>query len=105
MLQRQPRIPPGLAIFIVMAIASILASRELARILKDKGIQASKRIMTTASITGLLVAGVVPADWPAIQSVAVVSSAAVGMLLLSLLFYSRHRTVEGAVAAAGGTLL
>jgi len=26
-------------------------------------------------------------------------------LLLSLLFYSRHRTVEGVVAAAGGTLL
>jgi hypothetical protein len=35
-----------------MVVASVLASRELASILKDKGIQASKRVMTTASITG-----------------------------------------------------
>ena len=98
-------LPPGTALFPVMILASIMASRELSRILKDKGIQASKRIMTTASITGLLVSCAVPATWPATNAVAAVSSAAVGVLLLSLLFYSRRRTVEGAVAAAGGTLL
>ena len=98
-------LPPGTALFPIMILASVMASRELSRILKDKGIQASKRIMTTASITGLLVSCVVPAGWTATAAVAAVSSAAVGVLLLSLLFYSRHRTVEGAVAAAGGTLL
>lgn len=98
-------LPPGIALFPVMILASVMASRELSRILKDKAILASKRIMTTASITGLLVSCVVPAAWPSTLSVAVVSSAAVGVLLLSLLFYSRNRTVEGAVAAAGGTLL
>jgi len=98
-------LPPGSAIFPVMILASVMASRELARILKDKGIQASKRIMTTASITGLLVSCTVPMSWPPTLAVAAVSSAAVGVLLLSLLFYSRNRTTEGAVAAAGGTLL
>jgi phosphatidate cytidylyltransferase len=97
--------PPGSALFPVMVLASVMASRELSRILKDKGIQASKRVMTTASITGLLVSCIVPETWPATLAVAAVSSAAVGALLISLRFYSRHRTVEGAVAAAGGTLL
>jgi phosphatidate cytidylyltransferase len=94
-----------MAIFTLMVVASVLASRELASILKDKGIQASKRVMTTASITGLLVSCIVPSDWSGPVAAALVSSASVGVLLMSLLFYSRHRTVEGAVAAAGGTLL
>jgi phosphatidate cytidylyltransferase len=105
LLQREPAAPPGLAIFFVMVAASILASRELARILRDKGILASKRITTTASLTGVLVSTIVPADWPATLGVAAVSSAAVGVFVLSLGFYSRHRTVQGTVAAAGGTLL
>jgi phosphatidate cytidylyltransferase len=100
-----PAIPPGVVIFFAMVVASVMASRELAAILRAEGIQASKRIMTTASIAGLLVSCLVPARWEATTSVAVSSSAAVGVLLLSLLFYSRKRTVEGAVAAAGGTLL
>lgn len=100
-----PVIPPGLVIFIAMVVASVMASRELAAILRAEGIQASKRIMTTASIAGLLVSCLVPARWEATTSVAVCSSAAVGVLLLSLLFYSRKRTVQGALAAAGGTLL
>jgi phosphatidate cytidylyltransferase len=103
--QREPKAPPGLAIFVVIIAASILASRELARILRDKGIQASKRVMTTASITGLLASCMVPSSWPGTVAAAVVSSAAVWVLVLSLVFYSRHRTVQGAVAAAGGTLL
>jgi phosphatidate cytidylyltransferase len=101
----QRGLPPGLALFPIMILASVMASRELARILKDKGIQASKRIMTTASITGLLASCVIPMSWPGTWSVAAVSSAAVGVLLLSLSYYSRHKTTEGAVAAAGGTLL
>jgi phosphatidate cytidylyltransferase len=105
LLQRQPEVPPGLAIFIVMVIASVLASRELSRILRDKGILASKRITTTASLTGVLVSCMVPAQWPATIGVAIVSSAAIGVLLLALVFYSRHRTVQGVIAGAGGALL
>jgi phosphatidate cytidylyltransferase len=105
LLQHEPRIPPGLVLFGFAIVASILASRELSSILKDKGIKASKRIMTTASIAGLIVSCFPPGDWSPTLSVAFVSSAAVGVLLLSILFYSRHRTTEGAVAAAGGTLL
>lgn len=101
----RPTAPPGIGVFLTMLLASILASREMAAIMKANGIEASKRITTTAAITGLLISCIVPVATDALTAVAIVSSAAIAMLLLSLVFYSRKRTVEGAVASAGGTLL
>lgn len=97
--------PPGLAIFVLAAVVSIWASREMAAIMKANGIAASKRITTTAAISGLLVSCIIPSHLPAPVAVAIVCSAAIGMLLLSLVYYSRNKSVEGAVASAGGTLL
>jgi phosphatidate cytidylyltransferase len=97
--------PPGIAIFIAVIVISFFASRELSAILKDKGIRASRRVNTTAAIVGLLVSTIVPADISGLTAVAIVSSAAVAVLLVSILFHSRRRTIEGIVAAAGGTLL
>ncbi len=97
--------PPGLLIFVFCVLVSILAARELAAIFIANNIPASKRIMTGAAILGLLVSAIVPVTLPAPVAVQVVSSAAVATLLASLLFHARHRSVEGAVAAAGGTLL
>lgn len=97
--------PPGTILFLVAVLLSVVASRELAAIMRDKGIQASKRIVTTAAVTGLLVSCLVPVGLPGAVAAQVVSTAAVAVLLLSLAFYSRHRSVQGAVAAAGGTLL
>lgn len=97
--------PPGTALFLFVAVVLVVASRELAAIMRDKGILASKRIVTAAALLGLVVSCLVPSDLRGPVSGQVVSSAAVGILLLSLAFYSRHKSVEGAVAAAGGTLL
>jgi phosphatidate cytidylyltransferase len=97
--------PPGVIIFICSVLISIVASRELATIFKANNIRASKRIMTSAAILGLLVSAIVPVAVPAPVAVAIVSSAAVAVLLASIVFHSRHKSVEGAVAAAGGSLL
>ena len=97
--------PPGVLIFLFCALVSFLSARELAAIFKANGILASKRIMTSAAILGLLVSAIVPESLPAPVAVAIISSAAVAVLLSSLVFHSRHKTVEGAVAAAGGSLL
>jgi len=105
LIQAEPRVPPGAVIFVVAIVLSVLASRELARILRDKGILASKRITTAASVTGLLISTIVPGAVPGPIAVAMVSSASVGVLLAALLFYSRKRSFEGVVAAAGGALL
>jgi phosphatidate cytidylyltransferase len=93
------------AIFVAVIAISFFASRELSRILKDKGIRASRRVNSVAAIAGLLVSSIVPANLSGMTAVAIVGSAAVLILLFSLLFHSRHRSIEGIVAAAGGSLL
>lgn len=98
-------LPPGIVLFGVMFATSVLAARELSTILEDKGIEASKRMMTLAAGLGLVVSCLIPDRLGAVDAAAVVSGAAVATLGGSLLFYSRHRTVKGVVASVGGTLL
>ena len=98
-------VPPGLLIFFLAAALCFVAVRELATIMLAKGLPASKRIMTSAALLGLLVSCVVPSATPGHVGALAVSSAAILVLLSSLLFHSRNRSVEGAVAAAGAELL
>lgn len=98
-------LPPGVVAFAVCVALSWLGSLELARILRDKGIGVSKRVMCLAAILGLLVQALVPTDVDGLTGFCVASSSAIVVLLGALVFHSRHKTVEGVVAAAGGTLL
>jgi phosphatidate cytidylyltransferase len=98
-------LPPGLIVFIFLLALNIVASREVATILIDNGIAASKRAITLASIAGLLLSCLVPRSLDGLTGAAVLSTGSIVVFLGSLLFYSRHRSFEGIVAAAGGTLL
>lgn len=97
--------PPGTAIFVACVLVAVLAARELAAIMRSNGIPASKRVVTASAVAGLAVACLVPSFWPAPVAVAAVSTAAAVVLIGCLAFYSHDKSVEGAVAAAGGTLL
>ena len=97
--------PAGLALFAAAMVILPIAAYELARILANNGVRTSKKILWLASATGLVVFGVTPSDAPAGQAVAVVATAAVLVLIASLLYASRGHTVEGVVAAAGGAML
>src|SRR4051812_22684656 len=57
-------VPPGLLIFFLAAALCFLAVRELATIMLAKGLPASKRIMTSAALLGLLVSCIVPSATP-----------------------------------------
>lgn len=98
-------LPPGLVLLPAMVVIGIMAGRELARILKDKGIAGSRRLICTASVVGILVMALTPASASAVQAEAIIGGAATVVLVGSLLYYSRKRKPEGVVAAAGGTLL
>lgn len=98
-------LPPGVVMFVAMAVIAVVAVQELAAILHDKGIEASRRIMTVAALLGLVVSALVPSGADGVEAVAAVSTAAALVLAMSLAFHSRHKTVQGAVAAAGGALL
>ncbi len=97
--------PPGTMIFPACVLVAVLAARELSAIMRVNGILASKRIVTFAAVAGLLVSALIPSGWGAVEALAMAGSVAVFVLLASLAYYSRGRTVEGTVAAAGGTLL
>jgi phosphatidate cytidylyltransferase len=105
---------PGAAILPVTLGIALLAAREMATILTGKGIAASRRIMSAAAIAGLLVSSQAPSVFDGTGSlsgfrvtdaVALVSTAAVIVLSLAMIYYARNRSVEGVVAATGGALL
>lgn len=98
-------LPPGMVFFPFMLAIGIMAGRELARILKDKGIAASRRLLCAAGTIGLAAMAFTPADATGVQAEGVVGGAATIVLVVSLLYYSRTRKPEGVVAAAGGTML
>ncbi|MBX3389900.1 MAG: phosphatidate cytidylyltransferase [Phycisphaeraceae bacterium] len=111
-----PTLPPGIVLFIVMLGLSIMAARELADILHDKAIDASRRITTLAAFFGLCVSCFIPRNfsdgastlgphWDSATGGLIVSSSAVLVLIVALRFYSRHKNTEGVIAAAGGTML
>jgi phosphatidate cytidylyltransferase len=100
---------PGAIILPVALGVAILAAREMATILMGKGIAASKRVMTAAALLGLLVSSQAPSAFDSgfkvTDAVLLVSTAAVVVLTLAMIYYSRNRSVEGVVAATGGALL
>lgn len=100
-----PIVPPGSIMFVGMAAIAFLAARELARILRDKGIAASTVVTCGAAMMGLVVSCLVPSALSSATAVAIVSSAASLVLLVALTYYARNKSFQGVVAAAGGTLL
>lgn len=98
-------LPPGVALFVLAIAASPLVALELCRILRANDIRASLRVTLFAVISGLVVSCTIPSSLPGPVAVMIVSTAALIVLLASLLQHSRNQTVQGVVAAAGGTLL
>lgn len=97
--------PPGTVLVSFMLAIGVLGARELARILKDKGIAASRRLLSAASVLGISVMALTPSSASAVQAVATVGGAATVILMGSLMYYSRKRDPQGIVAAAGGVML
>jgi len=98
-------LPPGIVIFAGTIVLALLAAAELARILSINGITTSRRVTCGAALAGLLVSTLTPSGAQGVTGSAVISSASACVLVASLVFYSRRKTVEGVVASAGGTLL
>lgn len=97
--------PPGVLLFVIAITVGVLAARELSALLISEGIEASKRMMTTAAVAGLVVSCLVPAAFPADVVVPFTSTVAMGVLVMAMVFYSRKKTVEGVITGTGGVLL
>lgn len=97
--------PPGTILLPIVLALVALAAREMAALLEAEGIEGSKRMATFAAVVGVLVSCLVPAAFTVTTAVAIVSTAAVAVLVTAMAFYSRHKSVEGVIAATGGVLL
>lgn len=92
-------VPPAAVLLPAFAVVLGFASWELARILRENGVLSSTRVSVAATLAGILATTVSGHGGPAVASSAVV------VMAIALLFFSRHRTVEGVVAGTGGVLL
>ncbi len=101
----KPTPPPGLVMFVIIVPMACMAAVELAHMLKRKGIAASARASCGAALLGLLISCLVPEQTTGVEAVALVSTTAALVLFGSMVFYSRKQSVEGVVAATGGTLV
>jgi phosphatidate cytidylyltransferase len=98
-------LPPGLVLFALSSILSVLIARELVRFLRAASIQASMFAAIIAALLGLVgTAGSALFRTPGLAT-GTLSSALVLMLIVALLRMSRARDPKGSLMLAGGTLL
>lgn len=93
--------PPNVVLLPLALLVVVLAARELAAIFKSGGIQASRRWLGFAAAIGLLVCAMVPVKGSPVDAAALVGSAGCAVLVVSLLWHIRGKTLQGATAAAG----
>ncbi len=101
--------PPGVIVFGLTMTLAILGGRELARILRHKGIEASTALTCVLAALGVCLTSLVPSTIGTpdglLLGVLVANAAMACVLLGSLAFYARKQETEGMIAAAGGALL
>lgn len=99
------KIAPGVVMFVSMLGLAVLAARELAGMLKAKGIASSKRLMSGAAVIGLGLSFLTPATVSGPAAVSLAATACGFVLVGSLVYFSRHKSTDGVIAGAGGVLL
>lgn len=97
--------PPGIALTILMLIVGVEAGRELTKIFRARSITTSFRINSIAVCAGLLASSLTVLELRGMSGAAVVCSAGAAVMLIAMIFYSRHHTTDGVVAATAASVL
>ncbi len=95
---------PGVLVLPVLVAAVVLATREIAPIFRAVETRASKRVLTASALLGLFATAFTPQQVAAFSGVSIVCTSAIVVLVGAMLFYSRHKTTEGVVAATAAAL-
>ncbi len=101
--------PPGVVVLPVMLTIAALGGRELALMLKAKGIHASRLTLAVAAIIGLLASTPLFATLSSEGSTrgdgsAGLASAAAAMVLIAILHHARTKNSQGAMLSIGAVL-
>ncbi|MEE9129242.1 MAG: phosphatidate cytidylyltransferase [Phycisphaerales bacterium] len=102
--------PRGLVLFGLALVVAPLAARELSAIFRANGIASRTWLTSLAAITGLVLSYSIPtrtettSGLEATTVIAIISTGMIVVFVLSLVTFSRHRNVQGVVAAAGAVV-
>ncbi len=94
----------SLIIFPCVLGAALAAVQEIAPIFRALNTRASRRVLSAAATLGLCAAALTPHEIAGISGVAIVCSAAVVILIGSIVIYSRQQTTAGVTAGASAAL-
>lgn len=100
--------PPGMVVFPIVLSLAILGGRELARLLRGVGIEASTGVTCVLAALGVCVTSLAPSEAErggVLTGIALANGVTVLALLGSIAVYSRRQQTKGMIAAGGGALL
>ncbi len=97
--------PPGVVAAVVVAFLSAMGSIELCAMYRAKGIVSSPVLMALSGWAGLVVCGFVPSSSMGVEAVGMAGSAALAVLVSSMVYSARNERPEGVVASTGAALL
>jgi phosphatidate cytidylyltransferase len=97
--------PPGLVMLALGLVLVPMGARELGAICHKGGAQASRRWMSIAAISGLLVCAFIPAKTDPVHAVALVATVGTLVLVGSVIWHIRDKQTHGATAAVGAAML
>jgi phosphatidate cytidylyltransferase len=98
-------LPPGIGVFVVLAVLGGMGAREVARILRAKGIEIGTGVAVGVQLLGLLVVALVPAGADATLGLAAGLSSGVLAYMIGVVYAVRDRSVDGAISIGAGVLM
>ncbi len=97
--------PPGMVVFPVVSLLAVFGALELKFIFEAAAVAVSRRVVVTLVLLGLATTAFVPEFLSGVTGAALMNSLVTVVLVGALVFHSRNRQVDGAIAAAGGALV
>ena len=96
--------PPGVGVFLVLAVLGAGGAREVARILTAKGIPVGTGVAIGVQMLGLLAIALLPTEARGTMGLAAGMSTAVLSYMIGVLYAVRDRDVKGAISIGSGVL-
>ena len=97
--------PAAMIVLPVAVVLAVLAARELAAMLREKGVATPTMLTAAYAVVGVLLTGVLPDHGSSMLGGASMGTAVGLVIACAMVYHARARQVEGVVAAAGGGLL
>lgn len=98
-------LPPGIMVFLVFGVLSVMGAREVARILRAKGVDVGTSIAIFVAVMGLCVIAFTPEGASGTSGFAAGVTSVVVAFIVGMLYAVRSQRVDGAIAVGSGVLL